>query len=78
MLAWHLNQEVALLTGMCQHSPTASAEVHLEQDVHYNLLRSAHSLFLYLVHSAQCKATADPHGVLTAAAACWVCLCLCL
>lgn len=41
-LAWHLNQEVALLTEMCQHSAAASPAVHLEQDVHYNLLRSAH------------------------------------
>lgn len=41
-LALHLNQEVALLTKMCQQSSTAAPSVHLEQDCHYSVLRSAH------------------------------------
>lgn len=44
LLARHLNQEVTLLTNMCQHSPMAAPCVHLEQDWHYSLLRSGFSL----------------------------------
>lgn len=41
-LAWHLNQEAALLTKACQEShvaAVASPRLHLDQDVLYTMLR---------------------------------------
>lgn len=68
-LAWNLNQEAALLTKLCQQSPVAAPFVHLEQDQHYNVLRSV------LMPRSHCKMSANPHAVLTADAGSDSCFC---